>query len=236
MRQVIAMHGWSGDSSGWQRWKEFFRSKAWVWESYERGYGETAKYSPNWKASPSSAIKDRRVVIAHSLGLHLIDNQVLKNCTDLVLMNSFSKFIPDGIQSRPIKAALKGMQSSLGTDNEKEMLHKFLNKACFPEDKKLMPPSPITKGLSLNGRKQLQGDLQLLIESKNLPTSLQATTKVLVINGKNDNIISTSTRNLLIKDLIHHLDSKPVLWEIDNAGHSLLVPELIERVESWLNS
>ncbi|WP_320666944.1 alpha/beta hydrolase [Prochlorococcus sp. MIT 1307] len=235
MKQVIAMHGWSGDSNTWQLWIDQFQKTKWIWQSAERGYGTIPPCSPDWQESSDPA-SQRRVVIAHSLGLHLIKSQVLSKATDIVLLGSFSRFMPTGIERRYLNAALQSMKKHIGTTKEKTMLNNFLRKACEPEKMCEYPPGPIDKGLSLEGRKQLKADLELLIQTHELPTSLSPQARVLVVQGAEDAIVVPSSRNLLIEDLKKHLDTGPTHWLIPGASHLLLIPGLINRVENWLNT
>jgi len=236
MRQVIAMHGWGGDSNTWKIWASQFQKDKWLWQSVERGYGEITPFSPNWKNATTYERHQQRVVIAHSLGPHLLTKEVLKQSTKIVFLCSFSRFIPNEVTSRSLKTALKGMQKHLGTINEVNMLKSFLEKACHPEAIDGIPPGPITKGLSVKGRKKLKSDLQLLIQTNGLPQGIPVEAKVLIVQGKEDSIIVPESRSCLIEDLTDYLEHSPTYWEIPNAGHLLLMPGLIKRVQSWLNS
>ena len=128
------------------------------------------------------------------------------------------------------------MQKNIGTSGEKTMLQNFLQKACQPESPQTIPPGPITKGLTIDGRKRLQADLELLIATNNLPKGLSAHSRVLVIQGQEDCIIVPSTRMTLIKDLKKHLNKVQTCWSIPHTGHLLLVPGLITRVKTWLEA
>ena len=235
MKQVIAMHGWGGDSNTWNVWAEYFCKNGWTWQSVERGYGNSPPWSPIWARLPSNGNCSKRVVIAHSLGLHLIDSQILIKATDVVLLSSFSSFIPNDNKNRSLRTALKGMQKHLGTSEEGSMLKHFLLKAVHPESTKAMPSSgPMTNGLSIEGRQRLIKDLKLLSETNKLPKGLSAHSRVLVIQGQEDLIIVPSTRRTLIDDLKKHLSHHPTNWSIPGTGHLLLAPELIKDVHSWL--
>jgi len=236
MKQVIAIHGWSRDSNTWQGWTEQFRESEWLWQSTERGYGDIPALTPKWMHCSEKDCYQRRVVIAHSLGLHLIKSEVLEKATDIVLLGSFSQFIPNGIESRYLKTALKSMQKQLGTPAEVKMLKSFLQKACQPQAFNTVPPGPITKGLSSKGRIKLQADLELLVQTHKLPSSMPTQSRVLIVQGEEDSIVVPSTRNSLREDLNKHLENAPTNWNIAGAGHLLLVPGLINRVKNWLET
>ncbi len=236
MKQVIAMHGWSGDSNSWHKWSNQFKTNKWVWESAERGYGEIPSFTPQWNKESLDDINSRRVVIAHSLGLHLINCEVLAKATDLVLLGSFSRFIPSGRESRHVKLALQGMQNCFGTIREKKMFQTFLAKACYPEPISAIPSGPLTRGLSVEGRKKLKGDFEILIRTNQLPKGLMAQSRVLVVYGQEDSIVAHDTRDCLIEDLKNHLDNPPTNWVIPRSGHLLLTAKLISKVQNWLGS
>ena len=137
----------------------------------------------------------------------------MKESTDIVFLCSFSRFIPNGSKSRSLKTALKGMQRHLGTVDEVSMLNNFLEKACHPKTTDGVPPGPITKGLSLKGRKKLEADLQVLIQTNGLPQGIPINARVLIIQGQEDSIILPESRSCLKKDLTTHLEHPPTYWK-----------------------
>ena len=38
MKEIIAMHGWAGDSNQWSNWEQIFKCYEWEWRNSERGY------------------------------------------------------------------------------------------------------------------------------------------------------------------------------------------------------
>ena len=125
MNQIIAMHGWCSDSTYWEHWKKNFQLNGWLWQSAERGYGCITASEPFWESSLGAEVKNKKVAICHSLGIHLLSNKLLQESSHVVLLNSFSRFIPVGKESRSIKIALNGMQKHLGKTTEGNMLRKF---------------------------------------------------------------------------------------------------------------
>lgn len=241
MKQIIAMHGWTGDSNSWMAWSRHFEEQGWIWQSAERGYGGMPAKMPCWigeqaTAEPPSAAHQRRVVIGHSLGPHLLRSETFAQATDVVLLASFGRFVPQGPDGRALRAALKGMQECLGTEQEKEMLQAFLTRAATPWPLSAIPPGPIQKGLSQNGRLMLQQDLIKLIKTNGLPTGLPQTARVLVVEGEEDSIVVSAARAEMMESLNNQLTTSPCLWQLPGIGHALLVPELIERVLRWLEA
>lgn len=236
MKEVIAMHGWCGDSNTWQLWARHFQAHGWLWQSQEQGYATLPPLQPQWHNAPEPQAEQRRVVVGHSLGPHLLASEVLAQATDLVLLASFGGFLPKGPANRALRTGLKGMQERLGTAAESAMLHTFLARAAYPMPASALPAGPIQQGLSANGRKQLQADLELLIKTDGLPAGLPAKARVLVVEAAQDAIVAPAARIALVEALLNHLQSPPCHWILPEAGHALLIPELIERVHKWLES
>ena len=125
MMQVLAMHGWAGQAGVWSPWRQRFEDEGATWTSADRGYAGGEVVAP---AGSNGA--GRNLLIAHSLGLHLLPTPVLAQADALVLLGSFSAFVPHGRTGRAVAAALKGMQAALGTDQELTMLERFRDKAA----------------------------------------------------------------------------------------------------------
>jgi pimeloyl-[acyl-carrier protein] methyl ester esterase len=235
MKQVIAMHGWSGDSHAWVSWIRHFNHHHWSWQSGERGYGKRQEHMPFWQDDQEPTERQRRVVIAHSLGPHLLPDAVLAHATDVVLLASFSRFVPQGAKGRALKTGLKGMRRCLGSDAEAEMLTNFLRRAAAPAPADGLPRGPIHEGLSPEGRQRLTDDLDLLIASAALPPGLQASSRVLVVEAEQDAIVVPAARQELRDALQTRLQHPAEHWFMPGSGHALLVPDLLMRIQRWLD-
>ena len=234
MKEIISMHGWGSDSSSWKQWKEYFLRHGWQWQSGERGYGGLPSESPTWQNSLHDPCNAKRVVIAHSLGPHLIQKEVHQHATHLVLLASFSSFAPKVNKSRSLPTALEGMQRLLGSNDEQKMLNNFLLKASFPLSTNCLPPGPIQKGLTHQGRQRLKEDLDLLIQTSQLPTGICTNANVLIVNAEEDAIVTSAAKKKLLEDLAMVQKTPPAEWEIKGAGHSLISPGLIKKIYNWL--
>ena len=233
MKEIIAMHGWSGDSNQWSSWIDIFQSCNWKWQSIERGYKNISPYTPKWhNALNQAGIK--RVAICHSLGSHLIDKEVLSLATHVVLINSFSRFIPSGKENRSIKMALKRMMNAINTPNEASMLKKFHIKAHQPHDINVESKESILHDLSDSGRLRLKNDLKVLMNSDSLPTGLKSDVKVLVMNSKKDYILANQTKEKLAEDLTDYLEADPTIINLKEEGHSISKINNIKKIKHWL--
>ena len=229
------MHGWGGDSNSWSSWANNFQGNGWIWQSAERGYGGKEPFTPNWYESAVKLSTQKRVVICHSLGLHLIDKNILSNSTHLILLNSFSRFIPQGKARRSFLIAMKGMKKALGTKEEANMLKNFIEKANLPHPMKASDNPLINNGPSFKGRQFLYDDLDLLINTNSLPTEIPLKSKLLIISGKKDAIVHPTVNQGLIKDLKEHLNNPITSWYLEEEGHSLFNYDLTPKIKDWLD-
>jgi len=233
MIEIITMHGWAGDSHQWLNWEKIFKSCNWEWQTYERGYKDINPHTPKWNHD-SNQVELKRVAICHSLGSHMIDKDVLHSATHVVLINSFSRFIPSGKENRPINLALNRMMNAINTPNEAAMLRKFHIKAYKPNYIDVKSSESNLLHLSNSGRLRLKNDLKLLMNSDSLPIGLKNNAKVLVINSAQDYILANQTKANLIEDLINHLEAAPKIINLQDEGHSITKIKNIKKIKQWL--
>ena len=193
MKEIIAIHGWAGDSNQWSNWEKIFNCCNWKWQTAERGYKAISPHRPKWNHD-STQLEFKRVAICHSLGSHLIDKEVLHSATHVVLINSFSRFIPSNKENRPLKLALNRMMNAINTPNEAAMLRKFHIKAYKPNYIDVKSSESNLLHISDSGRLRLKNDLKLLINSESLPIGLNNSAKVLIVNSEQDYILANQTK------------------------------------------
>ncbi len=233
MKEIIAMHGWAGDSHQWANWEKIFKCCDWQWQTAERGYKAINPHRPKWNDSSNQA-ESKKVAICHSLGSHMIDNEVLQSATDLVLINSFSRFIPSGKENRPVKLALNRMMHAINTPNEEAMLRKFYIKAYKPNAIDIESIGSNLLHISDSGRLRLKNDLTLLINSKSIPIGLNIATKVLIVNSEQDYILANPTKAKLAEDLRKHLKAAPKIINLQDEGHIITKIKNIKTIKHWL--
>ncbi|AIQ98014.1 alpha/beta hydrolase [Prochlorococcus sp. MIT 0801] len=233
MKEIIAMHGWAGDSNQWANWVKIFKCCEWEWQTCERGYKALSPHTPKWNHN-SNTVNLKRVAICHSLGSHLIDKQVLHSATHVVLINSFSRFIPSGKENRPVQMVLNKMMNTINTPNEASMLRKFHVKAYKPNhiDAKAIESNLIN--ISEIGRVRLKNDLIRLINSTSLPTGLNTHANVLIVNSEEDYILANQTKVKLAEDLKQHLELLPKTINLQGEGHSITKIKNIKKIKHWL--
>ena len=233
MKEIIAMHGWAGDSHQWSNWEKIFKNYDWKWQTSERGYKQISPHTPKWNQNLNQ-FELKRVAICHSLGFHLIDKEVLNSATHVVLINSFSSFIPTSKENRSVKLALNKMMNAINTPNEASMLTTFYAKAYKPNYIDVKSSESNLLHISDPGRLRLKNDLKLLMNSDSLPIGLKSSTKVLIVNSEKDYIVANQTKEKLAEDLIKHLEAVPKIINLQDDGHSITKIKNIKKVKHWL--
>ena len=226
MNQIIAMHGWAGHAGLWYQWKRVLEQDGWLWQSAERGYGSAPPWTPSWRHGPGE-----RVVIAHSLGLHLLTEEQLKHATAIALLGCFPSFVPAGPAGRALRAGLRGMRTALGSKGECIMLQRFFAKAAAPLSINALPASPLLAGLSVEGRQRLGSDLSLLERCCGLPAAWPQAARVLVVQGAKDAVVAETCQQQLL-DLLDSQDCQ--ICRDQRWGHALLTTDVLTVVHAWL--
>ncbi len=222
--QIIAMHGWSGVSRGWEPFAAAATARGWQWSMPDRGYGPVPARSVSWDPQAS-----RRVVIGHSLGPHLLPSALLQEADALVLLASFGRFVPPGRDERRLRAALAGMAKALQSPQAEAMLHTFLAEAAAPAPLSALTSSILDGPLSAEGRERLLADLALLERCQGLPEALNPHLPCLIVEAGADRIVVPQARDLLRLErpdatLVHYAE----------AGHCLLQTPLLADLIAWI--
>jgi pimeloyl-[acyl-carrier protein] methyl ester esterase len=224
-RQLIAMHGWCGDSRSWDPWLPLWRSRGWRCSCGERGYGALAAHQPGWADAPGL-----KVVIAHSLGPHLLPPAVLQAADALVLLTSFARFVPAGHKGKRVQAALAAMATQLRGENPGAMLQAFLEQVAAPAAPELLQASPAREPLDSRGLERLHSDLTLIAQARGLPDGFPTEARVLLVQAGNDQIVHPLAR----QELESSLPSADVLT-LAGAGHGLIGTATVAMVNGWID-
>ena len=229
--QVIAMHGWAGTAAGWDPWRAEAEARGWLWRSGERGYGGAAPFLPAWEPG------GLRVVISHSMGLHLLPPSLLAAAERVVLLAGFGRFVPAGRQGRQLRVALAGMNAGLaeGPDPQETahraqvLLRAFLDLAAQPDPPALMPSGPADQPVGAAARQRLRDDLARLEASEDLPAGFPEGVPVLLVEAGDDRIVAPEMRELLRQRLPQ---AERLL--LPAAGHAFLSTPPQAAVLQWL--
>jgi pimeloyl-[acyl-carrier protein] methyl ester esterase len=225
--QLIAMHGWAGDSRAWAPWATLAGKQGWMFDRGERGYGLLEPALPTW--DPRS---QRRIVLAHSLGPHLLPAELWSQATAAVLLTSFAAFVPPGPSGRAVAAGLRGMAAQLeaGEEASASMLKVFFHRVADPLAASRLPEGPLEQGIPAAGRRRLLQDLQTLADCRGLPEGLPPDLPVLLVEANDDRIVCPESRALLREAL-----PQATVWRLERAGHALLGADgLLDAVLEWM--
>jgi pimeloyl-[acyl-carrier protein] methyl ester esterase len=229
--QLIAMHGWAGAASHWTPWQVASATLPYTWQCGERGYSGEPPVAPTW--GPHG----RRVVLAHSLGPHLLDPEVLVQAEAVILLASFGRFLPPGRAGRPWRVALTGMAAALadGPDEataaarSQAMLAAFLAKVAAPDPQELLPPGLAEAPVAALARQRLRDDLARLAACDGLPAGWPSAAPVLLVEAGADGIVTPEAQALLRQSL-----PAAAVRRFPQAGHAFLQAPLIPLVLEWL--
>lgn len=222
--QLIAMHGWCGDSRSWDPWLAGWRQQGWSWCCGERGYGDLPPRQPRW--SEDAGFK---VVIAHSLGPHLLEPEVLAAADAVVLLTSFARFVPAGRHGRSVTAALSGMAAQLKGPEPERMLNAFLEQVAAPASAELLQTTPASQSLPPAGLERLQQDLALIAQTAALPGGFPTGARVLLLQAGSDQIVVPAARQEL-QELLPKAD----VLIFSEAGHGLIGTPTVAMVNAWI--
>ena len=226
--ELLAMHGWGGDSRAWAPWAAEASQRGWQLRTGERGYGALPPEQPAWDGQSR-----HRIVLVHSLGPHLLEPQLWAGATAVVLLASFAAFVPEGRAGRPLRTALAGMASQLRAGHGEAMLRQFLEQVASPFPPERLPQGPLEHGLSSVGAERLLADLEWLAATSDLPEGLQGAAArqlpVLIVEAADDQIVCAASREQLKARL-----PEATVITLPRAGHGLLGAGVHTAVLNWI--
>ena len=233
MNQIITHHGWGLDSSFWKLAKEDFLEKNWIWQDSERGYFSEELKNPNWLKSQSN--QNISMAICHSLGSHLINPNVLLKASHIVLINSFSSFIPKNEERSQTIRSLKKMEKKFETFELKQMIKEFIRRSFLPNPVELKFQKSMETKLENINSEILFNDFHKLYEENRFFKFFPANCKVLIIKSSKDLIVKENSSNCFINLINKNQLEKPKLIEIDNQGHIITDINIFKLINDWLN-
>ncbi|MGK7938996.1 MAG: alpha/beta fold hydrolase, partial [Crocosphaera sp.] len=201
--EIIAYHGWGFDRNCWKKWQKILSSN-FQFQTYDRGYFKHENF-PEFEHNHL-----KKIIFAHSFGLHLCPLEQLKKTNILILFNSFAEFHPENDKQRKrSKYALKLMINEF-KNNPQTVLKSFYKKSYYPF------PSIYPNNKDKN-REKLEQDLNFLDTSKLDINILKKIPKIYMIQGSKDKIVSVSSAQEFYKKL----NQNSQYYQIQDAGHTL---------------
>ena len=193
---VVAQHGWGFGAWCWDRWRNVLPA-GFALHCPDRGYFGSAV-----------AVAARpRIVVAHSLGLHLLSPQLCAAAELIVVMSGFRSFHSAcDRQARRSRRTVEQMLARLEREPA-ALLADFYVRCGAPSA--LCCPGAIDSD-------SLRRDLQLLQESVLELSSIPAAAQVLILHGSRDRVVPVEWAEEL-----RELLPNSALAIVAEAGHAL---------------
>lgn len=218
--QIIAFHGWAFSGSYWEPWAERL-SDFGHFQSYDRGYFNKPREIEITSSNYS-------ILIAHSFGLHFIDEKLFEQADLLVITGGFLHFHPYAAQyKRRSRLVLREMINNMEVKPE-EVLKQFYQNCYAPQEYNGREINEINHQLMLD-------DLQKLQTSQLDAELLKKAGKICILHGSEDHIVPKKKG----REIYTQLSEKARYFEIKDAGHALpfthhqqcldfILPEIID--------
>ena len=232
MNQIISQHGWGLDKSVWNQLKEDFIRQNWMWQDNDSGYYSDSFIKAKWINTDSD--KNKKVALCHSLGIHLIGKEILKEATHIVLINSFFNFIPKNKESNITLRTLRRMEKKMNTCEVHLMLEEFISRSFLPNPVDINFKNVFnlnSKHINLNS---LLKDFQKLYFHQSIYNLFSKHAEVLIVKSKNDFILKDFASNEFINLLNNSQIIKPKLVQIENQGHLIEDIYILKILKDWL--
>jgi len=233
MKQIITQHGWGLNKHFWDDYKVDFLKNNWHWQDNERGYFSTNNYQAKWIQSNSK--KEIRMTLCHSYGFHLMQKNIFKEATHIILINSFNNFLPKNNKRDFILRSLKRMEKKIIKEESNHMLKEFIYRSFMPNDINNSFKKMIYKSLDNLNKTLLLNDLKQLYIDRDFPVFLKKDCQIIFIKSENDLILDNESNNNFLDFLNTTLDRKPILIKLAHQGHCLNNLNLYEILLNKLN-
>ena len=232
MNQIISQHGWGLDQSFWNKLKEDLIKQNWIWQDNDRGYYSDFCIKVKWIKTDSD--NNKKVALCHSLGIHLIEKEILKEASHIVLINSFFNFIPTNHESNITMRTLKRMEKKINTLEVRLMLEEFISRSFMPNKVDIKFKSIFNLNSKQINLKRLLKDFQKLYFQPSKFDLFSEHAEVLIIKSKNDFILKEYAFNEFINLLNNSQINKPKLVQIENQGHLIDNKCIVKVLKDWL--
>ena len=232
MNQIISQHGWGLDQSIWDKLKEEFIRQNWTWQDNDRGYYSDCCDKVKWINNDSDT--NKRVALCHSLGIHLIGKEILKEASHIVLINSFFNFIPTNNERNITMRTLRRMEKKINTLEVRFMLEEFISRSFMPNQVDIKFKSIFNLDSKQINLKSLLKDFQKLYLQQSTFDLFSENAEVLIIKSKKDFILKEYASNEFVNLLNNYQIIKPKLVQIEDQGHLIDNACIVEILKDWL--
>jgi len=232
MNQIISQHGWGLDQSIWNKLREKFIRQNWTWQDNDRGYFSDSCVKVKWIKNDS--YNNKKVALCHSLGIHLIGQEILKEASHIVLINSFFNFIPTNNERNITIRTLRRMEKKININEVRFMLEEFISRSFMPNQVDITFKSIFNLKSNKINIKNLLKDFQKLYLQQSTFNLFSENAEVLIIKSKNDFILKEHAFNEFINLLNNSQINQPMLVQIENQGHLIDNDYIIKILKDWL--
>lgn len=212
--EAVAYHGWGFDRSCWQSWKLMLEQIGCEFQAFDRGYfGRSAQ--PEFKNTVS-----KKILLAHSFGLHLCPISQLELAEILIVFNGFIEFHPSSHPARKRSQTIVRQMIDQFEKNPQLVLDNFWRKCYYPLADY---PNFAVQESKLNSD-LLLADLNQLNQSMISIDLLNSIPQIFIFQGSRDRIVSPMKGQEFLADC--SMNSQ--YFEILRAGHALPFTDLEE--------
>lgn len=201
--EILAFHGWGFDRNAWSVWQDYLAPSCRL-QAFDRGY-YGKPHEPEFN-EPNT----RKIIFAHSYGLHLCPSRQLESCDLLVIFNGFIHFHPEAprLQKRS-RLILQRMQARFALEPT-AVIRDFMRRCYAPATYEDCLSSEL--GLNL-----LVEDLRMLGHSRISTAALEKVPRIQILHGTEDRIVPTEQGRALFEALRPYAQ----YHKIQGAGHAL---------------
>ena len=233
MNEIISQHGWAFDSSLWTELRKIYIDSSWIWQDSERGYFNRALVSPKWI---NNSHNQKKVIIIHSLGIHLIDKNILLNASHAIFINSFYNFIPKNKDRKLIERALEKMNNKFNNLEIKFMLNEFYKNSFLPNKIDLNYKKAISIKFDNANISYLKNDFKKLSIQDKPPLLVSKNCNVLIIKSSDDLILNHNSSKIFTELMSKTQTKKPTIIEVENQGHIISNYKIFNLIDNWINN
>ena len=201
---VVAQHGWGFGAWCWDRWRDVLPAN-FALHCPDLGY-----------FGPAVAVAAQpRIVVAHSLGLHLLPPQLCVAAELIVVISGFRSFHSAcARQARRSRRTVEQMMARLEREPA-ALLADFYTRCGTPSDSDSTELAEVRWPESIDAD-GLRRDLQLLQESVLELSAIPAAAQVLILHGSRDRVVPVERAEELREML-----PNSALAIVAEAGHAL---------------
>jgi pimeloyl-ACP methyl ester carboxylesterase len=202
--EVLTWHGWGLDAESWSSLQKMISSNHINWMNMDRGYFG-APQAPEFIDQNTT-----KIIITHSLGLHLCSDEIISKADYLIIFSGFLDFHPGAARARKRSRRILNKMISRFQGEPYKVLKAFYRNVFHPQKLPPFSEKAINHSVLLN-------DLKRLNNSKRLLPIVKGSADILIFHGAEDAIVPKRKGQCLYEEL----SNQAQYFEIENSGHAL---------------